>query len=228
MTKPERMFDLIQRLRRAKKPVIADRLAAEMEVNVRTIYRDIATLQAMRVPIEGEAGVGYVMRKGYDLPPLMFTTEEVEAITVGLALLRRTGDRGLIRASTGVLHKISAILPEETGGPDELSLLVSDFGVADITNIDVDVLRATIRDQTKIHIIYFDGNNTSSRRKVLPLGLYYYVEVVTLLAWCELRQDFRNFRLDRIANLDVLKDSFKPHGARLRLLWRERQNAHAH
>jgi predicted DNA-binding transcriptional regulator YafY len=223
MTKPDRLFELIQRLRRAKKPVIADRLAEALEVNVRTIYRDIATLQAMRVPIDGEAGVGYVMRKGYDLPPLMFTTEEVEAITVGLALLRRTGDRGLIRAAAGVMHKISDVLPEETEAPDELSLLVSHFGVADITNIDVDTLRATIRAQDKIHLTYFDSKNQSTRRRVLPLGLYYYVEVVTLLAWCELRQDFRNFRLDRIAKMDVLEESFKPHGARLRREWRERE-----
>jgi predicted DNA-binding transcriptional regulator YafY len=223
MTKPDRLFELIQLLRRAKQPVTAEHLSALLEVNIRTIYRDVATLQSMRVPIEGEAGVGYIMRKGYDLPPLMFTTEEVEAVTVGLALLKRTGDRGLIRAAQSVMQKISEVLPDDAEEPDDLSLLVSDFGVQDITNIDVEALRAAIRNEQKIWIAYFDAKNASSRRTLLPIGLYYFVEVITLVAWCELRKDFRNFRLDRIANMKVLDDSFKPNGAKLRREWKATQ-----
>jgi predicted DNA-binding transcriptional regulator YafY len=198
-------------------------LSVLLEVNIRTVYRDIATLQSMRVPIEGEAGVGYVMRAGYDLPPLMFTTEEVEAVTVGLALLKRTGDRGLMRAAQSVMRKISDVLPEDADEPDELSLLVSDFGVQNIANVDVEALRAAIRNEQKIWIAYFDAKSKSTRRTLLPIGLYYFVEVVTLVAWCELRKDFRNFRLDRIAEMKVLNDSFKPNGARLRREWRAAQ-----
>lgn len=223
MTKPDRLFELIQLLRRAKKPVTAEHLSAVLEMNIRTIYRDIATLQSMRVPIEGEAGVGYIMRKGYDLPPLMFTVEEIEAVTVGLALLRRTGDRGLIAAAQSVMQKISDVLPDDADEPDELSLLVSDFGVQDILNVDVDALRAAIRGEQKIWIAYFDAKNKSSKRKLLPIGLFYYVEVVTLVAWCELRNDFRTFRLDRIAELKLMDESFKPNGAKLRREWRTAQ-----
>jgi predicted DNA-binding transcriptional regulator YafY len=223
MTKPDRLFELIQLLRRAKKPVTAEHLSNLLEVNIRTIYRDIATLQSMRVPIAGEAGVGYIMRLGYDLPPLMFTTEEVEAVTVGLALLKRTGDRGLIRAAQSAMQKISDVLPDHAEEPDELSLLVSDFGVKDIANVDVEALRTAIRNEQKIWIAYFDAKNAASRRTLLPIGLYYFVEVVTLVAWCELRHDFRNFRLDRIADLKVLDDSFKPNGARLRREWKRLQ-----
>lgn len=223
MTKPARLFELIQMLRRAKMPVTADHLSNLLEVNVRTIYRDIATLQSMRVPIEGEAGVGYVMRKGYDLPPLMFTTEEIEAVTVGLALLRRTGDRGLVAAAQSVMQKISDVLPDDAEEPDELSLLVSDFGVQDILNVDLDALRAAIRGECKIWISYSDANNIISQRTLRPIGLHYYVEVVTLVAWCELRNDFRSFRLDRIAELRVSNESFKSDGAKLRRQWREQQ-----
>jgi predicted DNA-binding transcriptional regulator YafY len=223
MTKPDRLFELIQLLRRGKKPVTAEHLSNLLEVNIRTIYRDIATLQSMRVPIEGEAGVGYIMRKGYDLPPLMFTTEEIEAVTVGLALLRRTGDRGLVNAAQSVMRKISDVLPDDAEEPDALSLLVSDFGVQDIVNINVEALRAAIRKEHKIWITYFDAKSKSTQRKLLPIGLFYYVEVVTLVAWCELRQDFRNFRLDRIAELKVLDENFKPHGAKLRHEWRTAQ-----
>jgi predicted DNA-binding transcriptional regulator YafY len=223
MTKPDRLFELIQLLRRSKKPVTAEHLSAVLEVNIRTVYRDIAALQSMRVPIAGEAGVGYVMQSGYDLPPLMFTTEEIEAVTVGLALLKRTGDRGLIRAAQSVMLKISDVLPDDAEGPDELSLLVSDFGVQDISNVDVEALRAAIRNEQKIWIAYFDAKNVSSRRTLLPIGLYYFIEVVTLVAWCELRQDFRNFRLDRIADMKVLEASFKPNASKLRREWRQTQ-----
>ena len=111
MSRSDRMFEIIQLLRRAEKPMTAQALADALEVVPRTIYRDIAVLQGMRVPIEGEAGIGYVMRRGFDLPPLMFTAEEVEAIVVGLALLRRTGDLGLQAAAGRVSGKIAEVLP---------------------------------------------------------------------------------------------------------------------
>lgn len=223
MTKADRFFELIQLLRRAKRPITADWLAGELEVTARTIYRDIATLQAMRVPIDGEAGIGYVMRRGYDLPPLMFSAEEQEAITVGLALLSRTGDRGLIKASKSVLAKIGEVVPDDAEGPPDGALMVSGWGIDEIANIDTEALRRAIRDQYKLHIVYFDAKGRNTRRTVLPIGVTYYVEVATLVAWCELRQDFRNFRLDRMAALTVTDESFHPHGNRLRREWRAQQ-----
>src|SRR4029077_9371595 len=112
MRRSDRLFDVIQRLRTAGRPITAAMLAAELEVTVRTVYRDIAALQARRVPIEGAPGIGYVLRKGFDLPPLMFTLEEVEAIVVATRLLRRTGDLGLQQAAESVLSKITVILPQ--------------------------------------------------------------------------------------------------------------------
>src|SRR5271169_2948563 len=112
MRRSDRLFDIIQALRTASAPVTAARLAERLEVTVRTVYRDVATLQARRVPIEGAPGLGYVLRRGFDLPPLMFTSEEIEAIAVGVRLLRRTGDAGLQDAAAGVLSKVSVVLPE--------------------------------------------------------------------------------------------------------------------
>jgi predicted DNA-binding transcriptional regulator YafY len=112
MRRAERLFDIIQRLRTANRPMTAAALAGELEVTVHTVYRDVATLQARRVPIEGAAGIGYVLRRGFDLPPLMFTTEEIEAIVVGARLVSRTGDPGLQAAAEGVLSKVTVILPE--------------------------------------------------------------------------------------------------------------------
>src|SRR5215470_19763004 len=131
MGRSNRMFEVIQVLRAARKPLTAQEIAERLEVNKRTIYRDIAALQAMRIPIEGEAGVGYVMRRGFDLPPLMFDADEVEAIVVGLALLRRTGDAGLQMAAESVAAKIADVLPIEAGqAMRRNALTVSGWGTA--------------------------------------------------------------------------------------------------
>ncbi len=223
MSRSNRMFEIIQLLRAADEPMTSQKLAQALEVVPRTIYRDIAALQAMRVPIEGEAGIGYVMRAGFDLPPLMFTTEEVEAIVVGLALLQRTGDVGLQLAADGVTNKIAEVLPDERNRDlADWPLYVSPWGAGQPTRVDLRVLRGAIREEEKLRITYEDSESRRTRRVVKPLALLYYIEVVVLTAWCELRQAFRHFRADRIVDCKATGRRFAGEGDKLRAVWRER------
>jgi len=197
-------------------------LAQALEVVPRTIYRDIAALQAMRVPIEGEAGIGYVMRAGFDLPPLMFTTEEVEAIVVGLALPRRTGDLGLQSAADGVCSKIAEVLPDDRDRDlADWPLYVSGWGAGAPRRVDLRVPRGAIREEEKLRITYEDSESRRTRRVIKPLALLYYVEVVVLSAWCELRRALRHFRADRIVDCKATGQRFPGEGDKLRAIWRE-------
>lgn len=200
-------------MRSQTKPITAEKLGEILEVSTRTVYRDIAALQAMRTPIEGEAGIGYVMRSGYDLPPLNFEVEEIEAIVVGLSLLRRTGDSGLLKAAARVSAKIDKISNSTE------SLHVSSWGADAPLKADMSMLRQVIRDEQKILIHYCDKFNSSTRRTVLPISIVYYVEVIVLVAWCELRNDFRCFRADRISVCKPLDKYFKSCGHQLRIHW---------
>jgi predicted DNA-binding transcriptional regulator YafY len=222
MGRSNRLFEVIQLLRRAAKPMTAQHLAERLEVTKRTIYRDIVALQSMRIPIEGEAGIGYMMRRGFDLPPLMFDADEVEAIVVGLALLQRTGDRGLNLAAESVAAKIADVLPAETGrAMRRNSLTVSSWGAA-TTGLDMKAVRRAIREERKLRLDYIDGGSRSTLRTVKPIAVVYYVEVTVLAAWCELRDDFRHFRTDRIAACKPLATRFSGEGDGLRSLWEQR------
>ena len=220
MRRADRLFDIIQILRLARAPITAAAVAAELEVTPRTVYRDIATLQARRVPIEGAAGLGYVLRRGYDLPPLMFTEEEAEAIAVGLRLLRRTGDPGLAAAARSVLSKLGTVLPEGlrahlAGAP----FRVSEDGAPAPTAIALSEIRAAIRTAHKLRLDYVDAGGTTTARTVRPIAIEYYVGATLFCAWCELREDYRHFRADRIAAATVLDESFAPDAARLMAGW---------
>lgn len=219
MSRSDRMFEIIQILRGADGPVTADALARALEVTPRTVYRDVAALQGMRVPIAGEAGVGYIMRPGYDLPPLMFDAEEAEAVLVGLAMIGRTGDGGLRAAADRAGRKIAAVLPDGGGGAGGPALYASDWTAIPQTGIDTAFYRAAIRECDRLGLLYHDGDGTETRRTVKPIGLIYYIEAVVLAAWCELRADFRHFRLDRIAKADRLGDHFGTEAAALRRAW---------
>ena len=224
MRRADRLFEIIQLLRRAKGPVTADVLAAELEINPRTVYRDMAALQAMRVPIEGAAGIGYVMRRGFDLPPLMFSAEEVEALVVGLSLVARTGDAGLLKAAHSASAKIADILPEPLRrdiGANRLR--VSDWG-AKTPGFDLAVCRRAVREERKLAMTY-RSEVEETQRIVLPLAVIYYVEVTVVAAWCELRRDFRHFRADRIGALDLLDERFAARGESLRAAWLEEQGS---
>jgi predicted DNA-binding transcriptional regulator YafY len=222
MGRSNRLFEVIQLLRRASKPMTAQHLADRLEVTKRTIYRDIVALQSMRIPIEGEAGIGYMMRRGFDLPPLMFDADEVEAIVVGLALLQRTGDRGLNLAAESVAAKIADVLPIEAGRAMRRSALtVSAWGTA-ATGLDMKAVRRAIREERKLQLGYIDASSRSTLRTVKPIAVVYYIEVTVLAAWCELREDFRHFRVDRIASCKPLSMRFTGEGDRLRALWEQR------
>lgn len=219
MSRSTRMFEIIQLLRSAVHPMTADAIADALEVTKRTVYRDIATLQSMRVPIIGEAGVGYVMRSGYDLPPLMFTSDEIEAIVVGLALIGRTGDSGLRGAADSAGRKIGSVLPEGAQDLSSWPAYASDWHAMPKSDIDPTRLREAIRTESKIRLRYADAKGEFSTRVVLPLALIYYVESLVLAAWCELRKDFRHFRIDRIAKAEPAGEHFIGKGDGLRRDW---------
>jgi predicted DNA-binding transcriptional regulator YafY len=205
MRRADRLLRLVQALRRNRRPVTAQSLAEELEVAKRTIYRDIADLQASRVPIEGEAGIGYILRPGYDLPPMMFTIEEAEAIALGLRLVRDRGDAALVKAAADVLTKISAVVPAPLGTAiQESALLVpirppeaADFGP------NLPELRQAIRDQIKLDIAYADESGCETERTIWPLAMFFYTHVTLVCAWCELREDHRMFRSDRIRSMTL-------------------------
>jgi predicted DNA-binding transcriptional regulator YafY len=220
MRRADRLFDVIQVLRTARKPVTAATLAEELEVTVRTIYRDVATLQARRVPIEGAPGLGYVLRKGFDLPPLMFTVDEVEAVTVGARMVQRLRDPELQAAARRVLDKVTVVLPESLRGHvADAPFYVSQGEAATPRGVDMAEVRSAIRDRRKLRIAYVDEKRRRTRRTVWPLAMAYYVDVTLVGAWCELRKDLRNFRVERIAASRVLAERFQDHNGRLLAQW---------
>ncbi|MFZ5780439.1 MAG: helix-turn-helix transcriptional regulator [Pseudomonadota bacterium] len=220
MRRADRLFDVIQFLRTAKGPVTAAALAEALEVTVRTIYRDVAALQARRVPIEGAAGLGYVLRRGFDLPPLMFTVDEIEAITVGAKLVRRLRDPDLQQAAGRVLDKVTLVLPESLRGHAAgTPFFVSDGTTAPPRGVEAGQLRAAIRDRRKVRITYVDEKGRRTRRTIWPLAMAYYVDASLIGAWCELRRDLRNFRIERIAASRVLASQFRDQDGTLLSRW---------
>ncbi|MDP1964486.1 MAG: YafY family protein [Reyranella sp.] len=220
MRRSDRLFDIIQRLRTAPGPVTATMLAADLEVTPRTVYRDIATLQARRVPIEGAAGVGYVLRRGFDLPPLMFTIDEVEAIAVGARLVRRLRDPKLQEAADAVLAKVTVVLPDRMRSHlSATPIYVSPGITAEAQGTDLADMRAAIRDSRKLYIAYADVTGRRSNRTIWPIAMAYYVDVTLVGAWCELRADYRNFRVERIQSSKVLDEHFDQDNGRLFREW---------
>lgn len=222
MPRTDRLFEIIQILRAARLPVRAEDLAQQLEVSKRTVYRDIAALQAMRTPVEGEAGIGYVLRKGYDLPPLNFDEEEMEALHVGLAMLMRTGDGALQQAAARVGRKIADVHASAEW------LQVAPWGAPqddpELSCVSTALLRRAVRSARKISLAYVDKNGQRSCRVLRPLGLIYHIDCTLLAAWCELRGGFRHFRTDRMLSADLLEDGFADQAQSLRKLWREQED----
>lgn len=220
MRKASRLFEIIQILRLSRRVVTAAEIAAQLEVTPRSIYRDIAALQAMRVPIEGERGLGYILRPGFDLPPLMFSVEETEAIVLGLALLERTADTALKQAARRVNTKIAAAVPEPLRQVLQGNALQAWGSVAPAPEgIDLAMVRSAIRDERKLLLDYRDEWGNATERTVRPLALVYYSATAVIVAWCELREAIRNFRADRVEDCQPLKEFFPGEGNRLRDLW---------
>jgi predicted DNA-binding transcriptional regulator YafY len=218
LRRSDRLFDIIQQLRTARVPTTAAALADSLEVNVRTIYRDIAVLQARRVPIEGAAGVGYLLRRGYDLPALTFSVEEREAINVGLRLLRRTGDVGLQKSAESVLSKLEVASPT-CSPPSNEALFISGFGAPPSPAAPLSEVRAAIRNRRKLCIDYRNAEASQMRRIIWPLAVAYYIKATVIAGWCEARGDYRHFPTDRIQALTVLDSRFDDPGGELIAGW---------
>jgi predicted DNA-binding transcriptional regulator YafY len=204
----DRLFQIVQRLR-GRGPVTAAVLARELEVSPRTIYRDVQDLVLSGVPVLGEAGVGYALPKSFDLPPLMFDEPEIEALVLGARIVEAWSDVELARAARGVLSKVEAVLPPKLRGriPDA-ALFAPAFHVRSSATAGLAALRAAVKARRKVALAYRDRGDAGTQRTVQPLGVFYWGASWSLGAWCELRRDFRNFRLDRVTKLDVLETTF--------------------
>jgi len=225
MRPADRLFQIIQILRRTPKPVTADALAGELAISKRTVYRDIADLIAQRVPIRGEAGVGYVLQPGLDLPPLMLTPEEIEAAVLGAQWVARHSDAELARAAQDLIAKIGAVVPERlrpfvfepvTDMPPARSLATD--------GLDMARVREQIHSGRKIRLYYRDEQGRESERIVWPVTVGYMETVRHLIAWCELRQDFRSFRTDRVVAAGFLDERYPDRPSALRAKWRRKLN----
>lgn len=200
MRRADRLLMIVQILRRTRGPVAASRIAEELEVSLRTLYRDMAALESTGVPIRGEAGVGYVLEPGYDLPPLMFSVEELEALVLGARMVDARGDEALARTARDALAKIAAVVPKNLS--DRLidaPLFAPNF---DFEPPDTRVLREAMRREEALAIAYLDLSEKRTTRTVWPVCLSFFADAVVMVAWCTLRGDFRTFRVDRIEVAD--------------------------
>lgn len=201
MRRADRLFQIVQLLRGGRLTTAA-RLAERLEVSERTIYRDIADLQASGVPIDGAAGVGYVLREGFEMPPLMFTRDEIVALVAGARLIRAWGGAGMARGAEEALVKIAAVLPEaERARAAQVQIHSFAPEMTPALKARLDEIEAAVEGRLRIDVAYTDQDGRESRRTLRPLGLWFWGKVWTLVAWCELRDDFRMFRVDRIGTL---------------------------
>jgi len=199
MSRSERLLDLLQSFRRRSRAVTARSLAGELGVSERTIYRDILTLQGQGAPIDGEAGVGYLLRPGFTLPPLMFTTQEIAALVLGARWVASRADPELGMAARNSLAKIGAVLtPQLRNELETTTLLVGPASFVPANTDHAKLIRETIRRDGTLDIGYESLEGVLSQRVIWPFGIAFFDYVQVVLAWCELRQDFRHFRLDRI------------------------------
>lgn len=210
MRRADRLFQIVQHLRGGRL-VTARMLGERLEVSERTIYRDIADLQSTGVPIDGEAGVGYIMREGFELPPLMFTRDEIVALVAGARMVRAFGGAAMARAAEEALIKISTVLPEnERARISKTEIHTPNWVVSDTDRITIDALERAIEGRDVLKLDYRDESGRGTERDIRPLGLWFWGKVWTLIAWCELREDFRAFRIDRIATVAPSGRTFKP------------------
>ena len=224
MSRTERLFDLIQLLRSHRFPVTAARLADQLEVTVRTVYRDIVTLQAIGAPVEGEAGLGYVLRPGFLLPPLMFKEDELEAMVLGARWVMDRTDAELRGAARSAMARIVAVLPARLRAEAESTpLIVGPGGALRGGDTELIKLRRAIRQQRKVGLRYRSLSGEVTDRVVWPFALSYFNSVRVVVAWCELRQDFRSFRADLIDEARVLSESYPRHRSTLMAEWQARE-----
>ncbi|WP_206244373.1 helix-turn-helix transcriptional regulator [Novosphingobium terrae] len=221
MRRADRLFQIIQILRRSTRPVTAQEMARELEVSPRTVYRDIADLIGQRVPVQGEAGFGYILEDSFDMPPLMLTPEEIEAAVLGAQWVMGRGDPALAGAARDLIAKITSVVPEHlraviahpaTGVPPR-PMPAPD-------GIDLARTRAWIREGRKLAMTYRDEKGAVSERIIWPVILGYFEATRMLAAWCEMREDFRHFRTDRIVSTRFLEDRHGQRPGELRQRWK--------
>ncbi|MGY2285551.1 helix-turn-helix transcriptional regulator [Pseudomonas gingeri] len=221
MSRSQRLLALLQILRRHRFPVTGAALASELGINLRTLYRDIGTLKEQGATIEGAAGLGYVLRPGFMLPPLMFSEDEIEALVLGARWVAGRADEHLGHAARNALDKISAVLP--AGLRDELdasALLVGPSASLLSTDIVQPLIRKAIRAELKTLVVYKDLKGEESARTVWPFALGYFDEARVMVAWCELRGGFRHFRTDRIVAFTVAEERYPRRRQALLKAWR--------
>ncbi len=225
MQRAERLLDMIQSLRRRRRPVTAETLAAELNVSVRTVYRDIGALVRQGVPVRGEAGIGYVLDAGFDLPPLMLSPDEIEAVLVGMRWLTERADPSLARAAEDVVSKVAAVLPSHLKPIllDGALFAASYPGDLPVDRVDIAPVRAAIRNGRKLSIHYSDESGQATQRMIWPIGMTFYERVRVVIAWCELRQAFRHFRTDRITELAALEERYPGRRAELFRRWQKEE-----
>ncbi len=209
MRRADRLFQIVQIIR-GRRLSTADHLAQRLEVSPRTIYRDVADLQAQGVPIEGEAGVGYRMHASFDLPPLMFTHEEAQSLVAAVRIAQPRLDAGLASQADNALSKILAVLaPAARAAAESLAVYAPAVHFDAGTRARLETLRLATEARCKVRLDYLDLTEAATQRVTRPLGCFYWGAVWTLAAWCEARAEFRSFRVDRIQHLLVLKETFR-------------------
>lgn len=220
MSRAARLLDLLQALRNRSTPVSGQDLAAELGISIRTLYRDIATLQGQGADIQGEPGLGYVLRPGFTLPPLMFSADEIEALVLGSRwVAARSSDSRLSSSAQQALSKITSVLPADLRDRVEATtLLVPQSANAD--SIDAAEIRLAIRDERKITIGYRSLGEAVSRRTIWPFLIGFFEEARIVAGWCELRQDYRHFRVDRIETVERLAERYPKRRAVMLREWR--------
>ena len=226
MRRADRLFQIIQILRRSTLPITASQIAEELETSRRSVYRDIADLIGQRVPIRGEAGLGYVLDSDYDMPPLMLTPDELEAAVLGAQWVADRGDPVLAGAARDLIAKIATVVPERLRPFISQPSVGAPLGRKTLADgLDIAQARASIRKGHKIRIRYRNENGEDSERVIWPTMIGYAETVRLLAAWCELRQDFRHFRTDRIDAAEFLDERIGCRPGELRSRWKRHMQA---
>ncbi len=222
MARAQRLLGLLQLLRSHRYPVAGQHLADTLGISLRTLYRDIATLQAQGADIEGEPGLGYVLKPGFMLPPLMLTREEIEALVLGIRWVAKRTDEGLAGAAADALAKITHVLPEDLR--DHLAsthLLIGSTPAPKPARFDLSRVRSAIRHEEVLHLLYSDERGNGTERDIWPFALGFFEQVRVVIAWCELRNGFRHFRVDRIEALSGTGRRYPRRRQALLKAWRQ-------
>ncbi|MDB5817910.1 MAG: DNA-binding protein [Rhizobacter sp.] len=223
MSRSERLLSLLQLLRRHRHPVGGSVVADELGISLRTLYRDISTLRSQGAGIDGAPGLGYVLKPGFVLPPLMFSADEVDALVLGSRWVLKRGDQRLAAAARNALAKITAVLPQELAREMESSaLLIGPAQPLAVTDLEI-TIREAIRLEHKLELTYQDAGNENSRRTIWPFALGYFDSSRVMVGWCEMRQAIRHFRTDRVVSLSVPGCRYPRRRQALIKEWREQE-----